>query len=104
MTPKEANDFYKEATKKRNTGYMRISLGYKEFLLPHAAGVQILQAMEHAEVLATGYSTQPFKVLPLYDEVKFLPISDEVYAAMKLSHFMDISFDDALAVLTKRHT
>lgn len=104
MTPKEANDFYKEATKKRNAGYIRISIGHKEFLLPHAAGVQILQAMEHAEVLAAGYSTQPYKILPVQDEIKFLPISEETYAAMKLSHFMGISFDDALAVLTKRHT
>lgn len=104
MTPKEAQDFYKEATKKRNTGYIRMSIGYKEFLLPHAAGVQVLQAMEHAELLDPGYSTEPYKILPVQDEIKFLPISEETYAAMKLSHFMGIALDDALAVLTKRHT
>lgn len=104
MTPAELKEFHKEATKKRNSGYTRISIGYKEFLLPHAAGVQVLQAMEHAEILDSGYSSQPYKVLPLHDEVKFQPISEETYTAMKLSHFMGITLDDALAALTKRHT
>lgn len=104
MTPAELKEFHKEAIKKRNPGYIRISIGYKEFLLPYAAGIQILQAMEHAELLDAGYATQPYKVLPLHDEVKCHPISEETYTAMKLSHFMGISFDDALAALTKRHT
>lgn len=104
MTPKEAQDFHKEVLKKRNSGYMRIVIGYKEYLLPHAAGVQMLQAMEHAEILDTGYSNTPYKVLPMQDEISFKPISDETYAAMKLSHFMSIPYDAALEIMTKRQT
>lgn len=104
MTPKEAQDFYKEALKKRNSGYIHITIGYKEFLLPHAAGIQMLQAMEHAEILDTSYGSTPYKVLPVQNEISFKPISDETYAAMKLSHFMNIPYEAAFEIMTKRQT
>lgn len=89
----------KTKAKTQTKGWMACTIGYKEYLLPYAAGVQLIMALENVMVIDKAYST-PSKIGPAdRDDFKFMPMHDNDYIALQLSQLMQISFNDAREAL-----
>lgn len=92
----------KAARKATNGGFMQITVGYTTLLVSHTAGVQIMQALENAEILQTRYS-EPCTVAPAATEVTCTPIHENQYMALKLSHVMKIPLEEAVQIMREKH-
>lgn len=81
--------------KEKGKGWMVISIQYKEYVLPYAAGIQLMQSLENIQVLNSSYSS-PSTITPAdHGDFKFSPLSDTDYIAYQLSQLMQITFKQA---------
>lgn len=92
MTYDEAQAQLKKA--KRESSYWLIELDWgRKLILPHAAGIQFLAALEGAEVLE-GQHTNNVRVRGLSkDLLEIRPLSAADYRRYKMAALLDLSYD-----------
>lgn len=88
----------KATMKTKQTGYMLIEIGYTKVCVPYSAGVQIVQALENAEIIEIPYQS-PCKFTPMHGQVTATPIHENEYMSCKLSHVMDIPITEARNII-----
>lgn len=84
----------------KSKGYIKVSMDYKEYILPYDDGITLLKALEHAEVFDSGYSDTHATLNQMDASLfKFAPMGENAYLAIKLSHMMQIPLAKATAAL-----
>ena len=92
MTPKEALETAKKS--KQEPGLFLVSFGWSaNFLMPHKAAVQILDALALAEKYEDDYRCP--KITPMDKEsIRITPFSREDYLKIKTAGLLQITLDD----------
>ena len=88
----------KAAMKAKQSGYMIIEIGYTKVCVPYGAGVQIVQALENAEIIEIPYHS-PCKFTPMQGQTTVTPIHENEYMSCKLSHVMNIPITEARNII-----
>ena len=88
----------KAAMKAKQSGYMIIEIGYTKVCVPYRAGVQIVQALENAEIIEIPYQS-PCKFTPMQGQTTVTPIHENEYMSCKLSHVMNIPITEARNII-----
>jgi hypothetical protein len=83
--------------KKQTKSYMKIEFGYGlKLVLPHADGIVIMKALEHAEeydYVSEGAGHYVIRPLSLSDGPAFKLLTEQQYIDLKMSHLFKVKID-----------
>lgn len=103
----DLNEARKLATSKTEPNYLTFHLDWnKKLVLPFKAGIQLMEALESAEILSDGHDDRGIRPLdPTKDtELRSELFSREAYIRHKMASLLNITPDDLQRIETNRLT
>jgi hypothetical protein len=92
MTPEEAKKIVQGTKQKEN--YLLFEFAYNtKFVVPHKAGVTIMEAISQMEKLLDGYSDEPRLLAMKPEDIVVRPFSHKEYELFKMAGLLNLDRD-----------